>query len=1002
MFHRFASDSLRALILIGVVTFVGLDPIVVKPATAQDLEAMLNEIGFLPPGAATLPAEISFVNRPDVLELEPAVAQAELILAVRLVDVTETKIVHGGQNVQITQQYRFEPVRVLKGIFVRETLLMTGQDLGVYRFAEGSDRLERGQLMLVLLGRQGQNYFNCNCNGVPTLGQSIPRLESKDDPLLAAVDVLIAMIHKRDRAERVALLRDGLKTTKGRETAPLLLALRRRALLASQDPEITDVVLPHLKSDSAAIREVTARTVASLLDAIPRPNPDRALAEPNRLQTEAAAALAAALADGRPELAARIAVIDALGSAGDPAIRRSPAALAWLNAQPAAATFAESSARLRALGKIGASSAKEEVGRSYEALLLDAPAEIQTDAGRALVRLDPSRASELVSARLARKDEAGLDVTLEITLLGELPRKFATPALLKAWSRSLDGQERLAFARACADVADARLVPAISTLLDPQQWHIRAFALEALRRINTDEAASVVWPHLDEEVDVARKLRLITFLGRHGYREGYPQALEHLSQEALREEAVAAVVAIGEPKAIPELRRIWLSSNDLAWNAAAIRALAQLGQQDITPRLLEIARTAGDPLAESALIGLGDLGSADSLPVILSSLSSRRDPIVIAATRASAKLLPVLAAEGQRHSRPTRGAPCRLRRDSRGPPCRPRRAHRLARRASQLHASPRGSRRQSRRGTPRWRCPRSSEPFQGIELRQQPETSLEESEKGRKIAIVWREDVLSARDLRQRLKENFRARGLLVMSKSWTIGTKPDCDLVVNLPRVSGYHCRLTQDDIGFIIEDLGSTNGTYVNGVRVTDRVRVTRSDSITFGQTTPMTWPPDAVETGNAPAQAVAGVAASQAPTLDFQGTEIVIGRSPDCSRPLDLPMVSSRHARLFPSGGRIWIEDLGSANGTFVNTQRISGAVAVKAGDVISLGSYSLVLNVIPDADVVAEIPAIVVAHPSSDEAPSSCHRGRTAPRRSRRLRNRTGVSLLSSVRRLLRRS
>ena len=67
---------------------------------------------------------------------------------------------------------------------------------------------------------------------------------------------------------------------------------------------------------------------------------------------------------------------------------------------------------------------------------------------------------------------------------------------------------------------------------------------------------------------------------------------------------------------------------------------------DITPKLLEIARTAGDPLADSALIGLGDLGSAESPPVILSSLSSRRDPIVIAATRASAKLLPVLAAEG--------------------------------------------------------------------------------------------------------------------------------------------------------------------------------------------------------------------------------------------------------------------------------------------------------------------------------------------------------------------
>ena len=64
-----------------------------------------------------LATPVPAVNRPDVLDLELAVTQAELILAVRLVDVTETKIVHGGRNVQVTEQYRFEPVRILKGIF---------------------------------------------------------------------------------------------------------------------------------------------------------------------------------------------------------------------------------------------------------------------------------------------------------------------------------------------------------------------------------------------------------------------------------------------------------------------------------------------------------------------------------------------------------------------------------------------------------------------------------------------------------------------------------------------------------------------------------------------------------------------------------------------------------------------------------------------------------------------------------------------------------------------
>ena len=177
------------------------------------------------PGAVQSGQPSQRIDRQDILDLEPAVAQAELILAVRLVDVTETKIVRGGRNVEITEQFRFEPVRVLKGIFARESLLMTGQDLGIYRFAESSDRLTRGQLLLVLLGRQGQNYFNCNSG--QTLAQSIPRIESQDDPLLPAVDVLIAMTRKRDRADRIVLLRDGLKTAAGQGVAPLLQALGR-------------------------------------------------------------------------------------------------------------------------------------------------------------------------------------------------------------------------------------------------------------------------------------------------------------------------------------------------------------------------------------------------------------------------------------------------------------------------------------------------------------------------------------------------------------------------------------------------------------------------------------------------------------------------------------------------------------------------------------------------------------------------------------------------------
>jgi HEAT repeat protein len=635
---RFLVRSLAAALAGGLFA---LTLLVIPLAPAQSLAPSRDRV---PPKSTdnftkSYVGAAAAVERGDVLDLEPAVAQAELILAVRLVDVAETKIVHGGRNVQITEQFRFEPVRVLKGIFAHESLLLTGQDLGIYRFADSADRLARGDLMLVLLGRQGQNYFNCN--GAATLAQSIPRLKGKQDPLLPAVEVLIGMIRNRDRSDRVAHLRDGLKRASGRAVAPLLLSLSRRAVLAAQVPGVIDAILPHLTSDSAAIREVAAKTMGALLEAD--------LSGRAARRGEAAKALVASLEASRPDVGARVAAIDALGALGAGS-GKDGAAVAWLKGTRPATTLTETAARLRAIGKLAATDQKEEAARVYGGLALDSPVEVQSAAGAALARLDAPAAAALISSRLAAKQAAGLAVALEIELLGNLPAAVAAPQLLKAWGRTLGPNEALAFAQACSRVADGRLVSACAALLDPRQWQTRAFAVEALVKINSDEAASALWPHLDEEPDVARKLQLIAFLGRHGYRDGYAQAIEQLSQQALRNQAIEALAAIGEPRAIPELRRIWQTSNDLAWNGAAIRALARLGQADIAPKLMEIARVAGDPLAPSALVGLGYLGTPEALPIVRDALSSRSDELVITACRAAAGLLarPALASDGIR------------------------------------------------------------------------------------------------------------------------------------------------------------------------------------------------------------------------------------------------------------------------------------------------------------------------------------------------------------------
>ncbi|HRI50868.1 MAG TPA: FHA domain-containing protein [Pseudomonadota bacterium] len=48
------------------------------------------------------------------------------------------------------------------------------------------------------------------------------------------------------------------------------------------------------------------------------------------------------------------------------------------------------------------------------------------------------------------------------------------------------------------------------------------------------------------------------------------------------------------------------------------------------------------------------------------------------------------------------------------------------------------------------------------------------------------------------------------------IGAMDDNDLVITDETVSRYHCRIVQEEGGYLLCDLGSTNGTFVNGVRV------------------------------------------------------------------------------------------------------------------------------------------------------------------------------------------
>jgi len=73
---------------------------------------------------------------------------------------------------------------------------------------------------------------------------------------------------------------------------------------------------------------------------------------------------------------------------------------------------------------------------------------------------------------------------------------------------------------------------------------------------------------------------------------------------------------------------------------------------------------------------------------------------------------------------------------------------------------------------------------------------------------------------------------------SLTLGRDPSSDIVISDPQVSRQHTRITtrQDEM-IVIEDLGSTNGTFVNGIRLTGPHTLANGDVIGLGDVVTLT---------------------------------------------------------------------------------------------------------------------------------------------------------------------
>ena len=74
-----------------------------------------------------------------------------------------------------------------------------------------------------------------------------------------------------------------------------------------------------------------------------------------------------------------------------------------------------------------------------------------------------------------------------------------------------------------------------------------------------------------------------------------------------------------------------------------------------------------------------------------------------------------------------------------------------------------------------------------------------------------------------------------VVSATVTIGRLPDNTLAIDNPAVSARHARVVRDGDQFVVEDLESTNGTFVNGEKLDGERALFEGDAIRFGAAGP-----------------------------------------------------------------------------------------------------------------------------------------------------------------------
>jgi pSer/pThr/pTyr-binding forkhead associated (FHA) protein len=190
-----------------------------------------------------------------------------------------------------------------------------------------------------------------------------------------------------------------------------------------------------------------------------------------------------------------------------------------------------------------------------------------------------------------------------------------------------------------------------------------------------------------------------------------------------------------------------------------------------------------------------------------------------------------------------------------------------------------------------------------------------------------------------------------------SIGRSRDNDIVVENLAVSRNHARVRREDDRYILTDLNSANGTFLNGVQIT-KAELHHEDVVTIGKHK-LIFQDEALSDEALISDAFGAertmlldkapvaylvVTRGKQKDLEFRldKAEVAIGRGADCDITLHDWFVSKQHAVVHRQGNTFMLRDAGSWRGTKVNEIQVTETV-LKDGDEIQMGGTRLVFRV-----------------------------------------------------------